>query len=319
MFSIVIPYYNTKPDIFNRLLASIEKQTVKPKELELIIVDDHSARKLRPKITIDIPYKIIRNKRNYGPGYSRQRGIQYAKNDYVLFMDSDDCFVDPIAFSEYIKGIQTQADVIYPKYILVDQTVQIRHTYHVDIWGQCVKKSFLQKYGIQFTNYTYGEDLLFSLHMYNKANKIYQIEHGLILNYFKNPGSLTDQDPSIFGAIVLLELLPLVKYAQEHKLDWYKVNGSIQGNIMEVKHIHPDNVNLFLSLLSLIGSSTYKYTDAAHETHLIQDPSQYKILTQYIWNSLKQLCATESYKKRKIHLRFFKQCLKDGYSLRRTK
>lgn len=139
----------------------------------MIIVDDHSKKSCRPKVNIDIPYTIIRNKRNHGPGYSRQRGIQYAKNDYVLFMDSDDEFVSPEAFAYYIDGIKENADIIYAKYILIEGSLQIRHSYHPDIWGQCIKKEFLHKYNIKFMDYIYGEDFLFSVHMYNKANKFY--------------------------------------------------------------------------------------------------------------------------------------------------
>ncbi|MDU8885469.1 glycosyltransferase family 2 protein [Yeosuana sp. MJ-SS3] len=85
MVSIIIPYYN-RPIKLQRAIDSIQNQTYK--DFEIIIVDDAS----------DIPFNIspsknvsyIRCQENKGPGVARNIGLQKAKGEFVVFLDSDD-------------------------------------------------------------------------------------------------------------------------------------------------------------------------------------------------------------------------------------
>ena len=84
--SIIIPCYN-RLDLLKRAVESVKHQTYK--NWELILVDDCGSEK------IDFPtdeFKVIRNEKNSGPGFSRQAGLELAKGDYVAFLDSDDYY-----------------------------------------------------------------------------------------------------------------------------------------------------------------------------------------------------------------------------------
>jgi glycosyltransferase involved in cell wall biosynthesis len=84
LVSIIIPYYN-RPEKLQRAIDSIVAQT--HSNFEIIIIDDHSKEHLCFEKE-NIYY--IRNIKNVGPGASRNIGLEKAKGNYVVFMDSDD-------------------------------------------------------------------------------------------------------------------------------------------------------------------------------------------------------------------------------------
>jgi teichuronic acid biosynthesis glycosyltransferase TuaG len=92
--SVIIPFFNDSKGIV-RALASIKNQSKVPNEV--IIVDDNSEKKelieLNKIIKIfkkKLNIKLIKNKKNLGPGSSRNIGWQEAKNNLIAFLDSDD-------------------------------------------------------------------------------------------------------------------------------------------------------------------------------------------------------------------------------------
>ena len=83
--SIIIPHYNDNKNLTN-LIKSICSDKSFDKNDEIIIIDDNS--KLKPlfkKKNIICKY----NKKNMGPSYSRNIGIQNSKKQILFFLDSD--------------------------------------------------------------------------------------------------------------------------------------------------------------------------------------------------------------------------------------
>ena len=89
-FSIVIPVYNTGKYIL-RCIESVKEQTVN--DWEIILIDDGSGDD-SPKICSEIAAEDSRirfyRQENRGQLAIRQRGVQCAVGEYVLFLDSDD-------------------------------------------------------------------------------------------------------------------------------------------------------------------------------------------------------------------------------------
>ncbi|WP_136666843.1 glycosyltransferase family 2 protein [Flavobacterium sp. H122] len=103
-FSFIIPVYN-RPDEIDELLESLTKQTY-TKAFEIIIVEDgstvpceHIIDKYRSKLNLTYYLKY-----NSGPGDSRNFGMQYAKGDYYLILDSD-CILPPQYLEEVEKSL----------------------------------------------------------------------------------------------------------------------------------------------------------------------------------------------------------------------
>lgn len=89
--SVVIPTYN-RPDYLERLLKSIQRQTIHVDEI--IIVNDHSKNKCEYENVInsfkDMNIIYIYNRENYGAPMCRNIGIQKASYDLLALTDDDD-------------------------------------------------------------------------------------------------------------------------------------------------------------------------------------------------------------------------------------
>lgn len=98
--SIIIAIFNRKDELFE-LLNSLSHQS--DKDFELIIVDDGSRIALLPTVELfqeQMDIKFFR-KENSGPGLSRNYGAKRAKNDWLVFLDSD-----VIVETDYIENIK---------------------------------------------------------------------------------------------------------------------------------------------------------------------------------------------------------------------
>lgn len=98
--SLIIAIYNRKDELFE-LLNSLSHQT--DRDFEVIIVDDGSLINLRPTTeffseSLDIQFF---RKDNSGPGLSRNYGARRAKNEWLVFVDSD-----VIVETNYIENIK---------------------------------------------------------------------------------------------------------------------------------------------------------------------------------------------------------------------
>lgn len=98
--SIIIAIYNRRDELFE-LLNSLSRQS--DKDFEIIVVDDGS------KIDLSNTIQLFENqlnisfyqKINSGPGLTRNYGAKRAKNDWLVFVDSD-----VIVENDYIESIK---------------------------------------------------------------------------------------------------------------------------------------------------------------------------------------------------------------------
>lgn len=91
LFSVIIPTYNSQ-DYVMQAVYSVENQTCK--NYECIIVDDGSTDNTKNilkelKETYE-NLQVYENAENSGPGIARNTGVNHAKGEYILFLDSDD-------------------------------------------------------------------------------------------------------------------------------------------------------------------------------------------------------------------------------------
>lgn len=90
MLSIIIPRYNETPTQVLPLLASIRSQTaINLDEIEIIISNDNPKEQFNID-SLGLNISIINAKENKGSGIARQRGLDKAKGEYVMFCDADD-------------------------------------------------------------------------------------------------------------------------------------------------------------------------------------------------------------------------------------
>lgn len=172
--SIIVPIYNVEKFLC-RCLDSLLNQTAD--SYEIICVNDCSpdgCAEILEKYTSDYPdqIRVISNKHNLGLGFSRNRGIEVARGEYLMFVDSDD-YVKPDYVENYLVEMSRYpVDILVGGYIrqvdtkhqvhLLSQSVWSTVTYAI-AWSKMFRKSFLEKNALRFIDIKSGEDIYFSL------------------------------------------------------------------------------------------------------------------------------------------------------------
>lgn len=109
--SVIIPVYRVE-NYIEKCIQSLLDQTYK--NFEAIIIDDGSpddSIKIAKRIVTDDPRFVFLEKVNGGQGSARNLGIDYARGEYLAFIDSDD-YIDPLFLeSLYQKIVADDADI----------------------------------------------------------------------------------------------------------------------------------------------------------------------------------------------------------------
>jgi glycosyltransferase involved in cell wall biosynthesis len=108
-FSVIVPTFNRLEEI-RELLASLEKQTLAHDAFEVIIVDDGSTDETEAYVR-DVQQKGKLNLSFYkqdhkGPGPARNTGMEHARGEYYVFIDSD-CIADENWLNAYHEALNT--------------------------------------------------------------------------------------------------------------------------------------------------------------------------------------------------------------------
>jgi len=110
--SIVIPTYN-RADLIGETLRSVQDQDFT--NFEVIIVDDGSTDGTKtvcekfvskdPRISY-----LAGDTKNRGPGYCRNKAVQVAQGEFLIFLDSDDLFL-PGALANRVNAIESNDEL----------------------------------------------------------------------------------------------------------------------------------------------------------------------------------------------------------------
>jgi len=134
--SVIVPIYNVEKYL-PKCLESLAKQTLFPKDFEVILINDASpdnsfqiAQNFAKKHT---NVKLLNNEKNLELGRTRNRGIKEAKGEYLYFLDSDD-YLDITALETMlIRAYEENADIVTTGYVRVDedgQTLAVNNSYY---------------------------------------------------------------------------------------------------------------------------------------------------------------------------------------------
>lgn len=179
--SIVVPVYNVAPYL-EKSLESVLRQGLGVSEYEVIMVDDGStdnSSEICHRYAERYPNFRLVSQRNAGVSAARNRGIDEAWGEYVVFLDADDYFLDnglQLASCQF-RG-RSDVDVIHyfssydfwPKNPINNEVEfdGMGHDYilHSGLPSFCwlffYRKTFLDKHHLRFKPYIVGEDQLFS-------------------------------------------------------------------------------------------------------------------------------------------------------------
>ncbi|WP_075602790.1 glycosyltransferase family 2 protein [Saccharicrinis aurantiacus] len=120
--SVIIPNYNNA-QFLKECVSSVYNQTYK--NFECIVVDDCSTDNSLEVLTeIKVHYSsliIHKNTSNKGVSYSRNKGAELAKGDYISFLDADDIWLPSKLENELQQIEKTSSTLIFSPYLWFDK------------------------------------------------------------------------------------------------------------------------------------------------------------------------------------------------------
>lgn len=217
--SIIIPLYNAEKYIA-KCLDSIKIQSYK--NLEIIVINDKSKDNswsvLNQYVSehLNINFVIINNEINLGLSKTRNKGIELATGDYILFMDNDDTLVDELSLQHFIDATENDPDIVIGKTRFLQNNEPKESRYHqlkntkrtyidneviegflsgqwaVTAWNKLYKTSFLNENQLRFLDDLLHEDELWAFETVIPAKVVNFLDFETY-NYYSlsNPESMT--------------------------------------------------------------------------------------------------------------------------------
>lgn len=246
--SIIMPTYNVEKYVADAL-ESVYAQEYDA--FEVICIDnvsiDDTKRIVQKYADKDERIVWVQNDKNRGIAYSRNKGLELATGEYILFLDSDDKLVEGAL--QRINQILTEdrVDILLFDALTDYETEEIRvkyeryrtgrdgkvfeaedgkmmfqalyHTgYYADVlWRQCFRTELLRREGIQFIPVRYHEDVVFSFKALMTAKSVKCVPEAFYI-YFRRANSLTTKEDEIDGfRSVLTNYCSMMKFWQKNE------------------------------------------------------------------------------------------------------
>lgn len=213
LLSIIIPCYNS----YHKLKFGLRRlEAQNHHELEIIVVDDCSEddsyvrlQEFAKNCTLNL--KIFKNKKNLGPGITRNNGLKFASGEYVTFMDSDDYFANDFVYTiQPLLNLQNECIIFdfiikdgdkerpLPTVITGEKGGNMSPERAMLFsrgapWGKIYLKSIIDEPHIQFLSMKQNEDMPFTkMAIINCTNIIYVDKY--LYYYVMEEGSLMHND-----------------------------------------------------------------------------------------------------------------------------
>lgn len=198
--SVIIPVYNPG-EYFTRCLDSVANQTLK--DIEVICIDDGSTDSsveiLNEYSQKDPRFKVF-HQENSGAGMARNRAIDMASGEYIIFVDADDWIEEEMCEKLYNHAKSLDVDLVLfdAMWYYQDETLLVKsfddnefrqdyRTYVFDrsfiyekifvarlgvIWSKFYKTSYIKENNIRFSTYKIYNDIVFHFKSMLLTNRI---------------------------------------------------------------------------------------------------------------------------------------------------
>lgn len=211
--SIIVPVYNVEPYI-RKCIESIEDQDIPKEAYEVIVVDDGTPdRSIAIVEALQPFYPNIRivHKPNGGLSSARNFGLDFARGDYVWFIDSDDYIESNVlktlldkAYGEKLDSLCFNNQDIYVETgrIVRNRTLkpagvvsglEYLRDYSISTvaWSHIAKREIYQRHKLRFTIGIYHEDYEFVLLLYAFCERMSFLDRYLYNYLVKGTGTIT--------------------------------------------------------------------------------------------------------------------------------
>jgi len=217
LVTIIAPFYNVEKYI-GRCIDSLLKQTYS--NLEILLVDDcspdNTIQIVKEYMKKDDRIKILQYEKNRGLGGARNYGVEKAKGEYILFVDSDD-YIEAntverlyekakdnnlcVLEANYLKEGESSTEILPRRNYFANNVLSGKEYWEsipiapVVAWNKFYKLSFLQENNIVFKLRKF-EDVAFTAEVFMKAEKVMNIDFPFY-HYIVRENSIMTETTSI--------------------------------------------------------------------------------------------------------------------------
>ena len=205
---------------------------------------------------------------NGGPGVAREKGINISNNKYIVFIDSDDYFLEDFSLEFLFNEIDSY-DLDYVNAQTYSEKLKGYYFNDADLHSKIYRREFIEKNDLHFINTRYHEDNLFNNMVIACKPRLHFIK--LVLYYYScNENSLTNKE----------------EYDEFEKLDILLSNTKIFLEETKKRNCHRAIVlRLLASKIIYLNRLWNKFNDSQKE-QLKEWLDKYDIkLKQYLGNS----------------------------------
>ena len=200
---IVIPNYN-KAHYLNDCINSVINQTLK--NWRLFIIDDCSSDnslKILDKFKRNKKIKIIKLRKNSGPGNARNIGIKLSKSKYLAFLDSDDLwkknklkrqisFMEnsniSLSYTDYISFFENKKKIVKTNLIKKINYKTFLNNSSMNTSTMIIKRKIIKN--LRFYSNEHIEDYIFKCELLKKGHIAYKSpEHSAYYRIIKDSRS----------------------------------------------------------------------------------------------------------------------------------
>jgi len=209
LVSVIVPFHN-RTGLLNALIDSLPDT----KEVEIILVDDHSGEEFKlqrkPYFTKVRTVKLDPDKRYAGS--ARNKGIEEAFGEFLFFADSDD-IVDSRKFMQAVHEIPEDIDILYTRTSsflkngdtgtrhlrynrIIDQFLAKGDAKHLvrfhPPWAKFIRRSFIEAHALYFDQTRVSNDVMFNARLHH-ANPRRRVSDAVCYHIREGEPSLTTE------------------------------------------------------------------------------------------------------------------------------
>jgi len=192
-FSIIIPAYNSANHI-RRALDSIKQQTFT--DYELIVVCDSCVDNTE-EVAKEYGARTF-TVQNHCDGPTRNKGIEEAQGDYILFMDDDDWWLHEYVLTQLDEKLrhEKEPDILCFSFIfkgwMYASPLANRGRHWVATWSKCWKRKCIGE--SRFSDAHSVSDVQFHNQMFKKDLRVVDWDMPMYYYNFMREGSQTEID-----------------------------------------------------------------------------------------------------------------------------
>lgn len=217
LISVIIPTRNVN-NLIDPLMECLKNQTIGFENLQIIFVDDCSS---DDTFTTLLKYRadnveVYQLSEHLFQGAARNRGIEHAKADYIMFIDADDYISDDACKILYDRVEEYHPDLIvfgwqavpskpdystepnvYTEFLTAEERLEFFKAHNKFItrgcWDKLYSRKMVMDYNMRFAAGLYDEESLFTTPAYLLAKSIYLLNNTLYFYDVNRDDSTSNQ------------------------------------------------------------------------------------------------------------------------------